>query len=402
MITLVAALAFAVGTGGPPFAAPATVTVTTARGEVSLPVSLEYGHPAVPAAPLGGVLPFTATIDSGWADVRFAGQPFRFLLDAPVFVYKGNVVPLVGGAYVARDSLFLPLQWITGYVPRLFREAYRYDPLAARLEEARLTPVVRAPAASARAPSPEERRLGLHEHHVVAVDPGHGGVDPGNPGIYFPRGVTEKDITLAIGLTLRDALEARGIGVIMTRSTDTLIDLADRPKYCTGNCDLFVSIHVNSLDPSRGYHGVNGIETYFFGRGRTPDAVRAAKMENSAIRYEHGASLKGSDPLTFIYKDLQTNEILRESAALANSVQLDVSDAAPGANRGVAQANFEVLREALRPSVLVETGFATNQADARFLSSTAGQSKIAEAIANAIVSYLLRYEVKTGVAGVGQ
>jgi N-acetylmuramoyl-L-alanine amidase len=72
-------------------------------------------------------------------------------------------------------------------------------------------------------------------------------VDPGNPGVFFPRGTHEKDVTLQIGLLLRDELERRGIAVRMTRTTDTLIALGDRGGYCTEACDLFVSQHVNSL-----------------------------------------------------------------------------------------------------------------------------------------------------------
>jgi N-acetylmuramoyl-L-alanine amidase len=380
-------------------AAPTAVIIATARGEVSVPVSLERGHPAVPAAPLSRVLPLTATIDSGWADVQFAGQPFRFLLEAPAFVYQGNVVPLAGGAYVARDSLFLPLQWIAGYVPRLFREAYHYDPLAARLEEAGLTPVVRTPTPPARAASAAELALGLHEHHVVTVDAGHGGVDPGNPGMYFPNGITEKDITLAIAKKLRAVLVSKGIGVIMTRTGDTLIDLADRPKYCNGDCDLFVSIHVDALNPAPGYHRANGLQTFFYGRASTANARRVAIMENSAVRYESGGGKKAQEPLNYIFMDLANNEVLRESAVLADLIQADAGVAVPGDNRGVAQANDEVLREALRPAVLVETGFSTNRSDATFLASSAGQQKLADAIADGIVSYLRKYEAKTGVTG---
>lgn len=385
---------------GPPASAPMTVTVATARGELAVPVSFERGHAALPVAPLTRVLPMTATLKDDWAEVGFAGQSFRFLLGAPLFIYHGTIEPLAGGAYVARDSLFIPLQWITGYIPRIFSEGYRYDPVAARFEEAGRVPVVaESPRLRARM-LPEPTVDGLRERHLVTIDAGHGGTDPGNPGVYFPRGVTEKDITFAIAKRVRTDLEKRGVTVKMTRTTDTLIALADRPKMCNGDCDLFVSIHVDALDPSPGYHNVDGLQTFFYGHASSAHARQVAIMENSAVRYEQGGG-KPDDPLSFIFRDLANTEVLRESAVLANLIQLRTARDVPGADRGVSQANFQVLREALRPAVLVETGFATNRTDAHFLASSAGQAKLAKGIANGVIEYLRRYEAKTSVTRTG-
>jgi len=69
---------------------------------------------------------------------------------------------------------------------------------------------------------------GLRPGHLVTVDAGHGGVDPGNPGMFFPRGLREKDVTLAVAMLLRDELRRRGVTVRMTRTTDTLIALGER------------------------------------------------------------------------------------------------------------------------------------------------------------------------------
>lgn len=396
----VLAFLLAAAVAGPPTAAPMTVTVATARGELAIPVSFERGHAALPAAPLTRVLPFTATVNGDWAEVGFAGQPFRFLLDAPAFIYHGTVEPLVGGAYVARDSLFIPLQWIAGYIPRLFPEGYHYDPVAARFEEAGRVPVVaESPRLRARM-LPEPTPDGLREQHLVTIDAGHGGTDPGNPGIYFPRGITEKDITLAIAKRVRTDLEKRGVSVKMTRTDDTLIALADRAKACNGDCDLFVSIHVDALERAPGYHNVSGLQTFFYGRASSAHARQAAIMENSAVRYEQGGG-KPDDPLAFIFRDLANNEVIRESAVLANLIQLRTARDVPGADRGVSQGNFQVLREALRPAVLVETGFATNRTDGQFLASSAGQAKLAKGITNGIIEYLRRYEAKTSVSRVG-
>ena len=81
----------------------------------------------------------------------------------------------------------------------------------------------------------------------MTIDPGHGGVDPGIRASFFPRGTREKEVTLAVGLLVAEELKRRGVGVKMTRTSDTLIALGDRGAYCTDDCDLFVSLHVNSL-----------------------------------------------------------------------------------------------------------------------------------------------------------
>jgi N-acetylmuramoyl-L-alanine amidase len=382
--------------------APATIVIATSRGEYIVPISEERGHPALSAPALSRVLPLTAELKSDWASVTFAGQAFRFLLNAPVFIHGDRVVPLVAGAYLARDTLFLPLQWLTGYLPTVFTEGYRYDALAGRFEEAAVSPVIaRTPVRPPPPAPPASARRGrfppsgvLRKPHSVVVDAGHGGVDPGNPGLHFPGNLREKDVNLSIAKLLRKELERRGIEVVMTRSKDTLIALGDRGRFCHDECDLFLSIHVNSLPRHRGYEDISGIETYFLAAARTEDADRVARMENDALRYDTGPQPDNGDPLQFILKDLQTNEYLRESAVLADLIQARAGKIHPGGSRGVSQAGFVVLTTARRPAVLVESGFSTNRVDSRFLTSSEGQVKLAQALADAVVEYLRQLENK--------
>jgi N-acetylmuramoyl-L-alanine amidase len=384
---------------------PASIVVATTRGQIEVPVASERGHPALSLPHLSELLPVTAEVSDGWAVVAFAGQPFRFLLGASLFVFQDRVVPLVGGAYVARDTLYVPLQWLAEYLPRVFNEGYRYDPNAGRFEEARLASVPARPVAQPhlryRAPRPGStaERTGFKMLHTVVVDAGHGGTDPGNPGRYLPRGVNEKHITLALAKELRDELEKRGVGVIMTRATDTLIDLRDRARMCRDDCSAFISIHVNSLEPTPGYENISGLETYFLSAARTAEAARVAAMENDAVKYETGTALDEDDPLAFIVKDLHRNEYLRESAQLAQLIQENGARVHPGRDRGVSQAILTVLSTAERPAVLIETGFATNRSDARFLTSATRRQRLAEALAEGIVAYLQRYEEKV-LAGI--
>ncbi len=378
---------------------PTSIVVATARGQVEVPVMTDRGHPAVSVPGLAQLLPVTADVSGDWAVVAFADQPFRFLLGAALFVHQTRVVPVVGGAYLVGDTVYVPLQWLTEYVPRMFSEGYSYDSYAGRFEEARLRTVAHAvvqPTPQYRAPRPGSaaERNGFKILHNVVVDAGHGGTDPGNPGRYLPRGVKEKHITLAIAKELRDELQKRGVGVIMTRSTDTLINLGDRTRMCRDECSAFVSIHVNSLNPTPGYENISGLETYFLSEARTIEAARVARMENEAIQYETDFEVEDSDPLMFIMKDLHRNEYLRESAILADLIQENAADTHPGRDRGVSQGLFSVLKTGERPAVLVETGFATNKRDAQFLTSATGKQQLAAAIAEGIVAYLHRYEEK--------
>jgi len=390
---VIAALLLAGGLLGQTPALPREVIVATQRGEIRVPLRVDRsGSPVVPAAPLLAALGGELHVDSGWADVVVARQPFRFLLGAPLFQFSSQLRPLAGPATLAGDSLFLPFQFVAEVLPYYLGDQYRWDPRRARLEELRRTTTLAGrTAGGARLPN------GLRPGHVVTVDPGHGGVDPGNPGTFFPRGVREKDVTLQVGLLLRDELKRRGIGVRMTRTTDTLIALGDRGGYCTEACDLFVSLHINSLARRHGYTDIRGFETYFLAEAKTEDAARVAQMENDAVRFETEQDPVGTvGGLDFILKDLQLNEHLRESARLAELVQRDLADVHTGESRGVKQAGFMVLTTARRPAILVELGYSTNPQDGRFLTSRNSQKAMAASIADAVVEYLLEYERKTG------
>jgi N-acetylmuramoyl-L-alanine amidase len=379
---------------------PRQVLITTSRGQVSVPVATDGNTAAVAAVLLTQPLGITVSLDGSAARVTVSGRIFDFDVGSPFFRCDTSAYPLVGAPYIARDTLFLPLHWLTEYVPRLSAGRYRWSPALARLDERPATTVTLAPPTVTLLP-PANPITGLRLPHTIVVDPGHGGIDPGNPGLTLPHGITEKDITLGVGMLLRAELVRRGLNVVLTRASDTLIDLASRPLFCRADCDLFVSIHVNSMPAGRRQKQVNGVETYFVSDAKTEDQKRVAQMENDALRFENSPVGSGG-PLGFILNDLQLNEYLRESARLAELVQGKVAAIHPGEDRGVQQGPFLVLAAARRPSILVETGFATNQKDGAFLGSTQGQRKIALAIADGIVAYLLEFERKIAGTGSGQ
>lgn len=252
-------------------------------------------------------------------------------------------------------------------------------------------------------PSPSPRRSvrALTRPRVVVVDAGHGGRDNGMSG---PLGASpklfEKDITLDMAHALRAALIRRGISVIMTRSTDTLIALGDRGRIANqSKGDLFISVHVNAANPHWKEPSLaRGFETYFLSEAKTEDERRVEAMENQAIRFETSVDATRNDPLSFIIRDMAQNEHLRESARLASLVQNGLAGMHPGTNRGVKQAGFMVLVTAFMPAVLVEVGFGTNRADAAYISSPVHQRELAETLATAAVTYLEQYERKVGGA----
>jgi N-acetylmuramoyl-L-alanine amidase len=399
---------------------PQQVFIATPRGLAAVPVSTERGIAAVAAARLMGPLGLVTSLEGTSVRVVLGGRTYDFDLGAPFVRIDDAAYPLVGGPYVARDTLFLPLHWLADFVPRLSAGRYRWDPVRARLDEsapvvvaptpvplpapARTTPgpaaVTTVPASSTLTVGTANPITGLRLAHTIVVDPGHGGIDPGNPGQTFPGHLAEKDVTLSIGRLLRAELMRRGLNVVLTRSTDTLIALADRPTFCRLECDLFVSIHVNSMPRGPRQGRASGVETYFVSDAKTEDQKRVSQMENDAMRFDTRAP--GDGPLAYILNDLQLNEYLRESARLADLVQGSVASIHPGGDRGVQQGPFLVLAAARRPAVLVEAGFATHSGDGAFLTSALGQRKIVNAIADGIVSYLLEFERKLAIGGTGR
>jgi N-acetylmuramoyl-L-alanine amidase len=322
-------------------------------------------------------------------------------------IVSGDTVPLPLEVFRRAGALYVPLALAADLLPRLGagvmfdsekREIRRFGAVvASKRAPAPAAPSVRA-VPDRTAVRPPESRTGSRQR-VVVVDAGHGGPDNGMSG---PIGggpkVYEKQITLAVSKQLRRALEERGVKVVMTRTTDTLIALSDRGRIANeAKGDLFVSIHVNAANPRwQNPGGARGFETYFLAEAKTEDERRVAAMENEAVRFETNVDVSRDDPLGFIMRDMAQNEHLRESARLAQLVQAGMRTVHPGPNRGVKQAGFRVLVTAFMPAVLVEIGFGSNRNEATYMTTPARQAELADQIADAVVRYLAEYERKVG------
>jgi N-acetylmuramoyl-L-alanine amidase len=315
-----------------------------------------------------------------------------FLSDQVPYARVGtSLIPLGGAPMMDRGALLVPLQLVAEVLPRLAPSRLTYDPVRSELRV--------ASASTARASAPVAPRRAKRR---VVVDAGHGGPDNGMTGPIGGRNkIREKDITLAVSRELAKSLRQRGVEVVMTRTRDTLIGLYDRgPIANESGADLFLSIHVNAANLRWRRPGdARGFETYFLAEAKTEDERRVERMENEAVRFETAAQAPKDDPLSFIIHDMAQNEHLRESQELAAAVQFGLSRVHPGPSRGVKQAGFVVLTTAFMPAVLVEIGFGTNAAEAQYLASPTRQREIAEAIADATMSYLEGYERRLGSAG---
>jgi N-acetylmuramoyl-L-alanine amidase len=215
----------------------------------------------------------------------------------------------------------------------------------------------------------------------IVVDPGHGGHDPGAVGA---DGLKEKDVVLEMGLKLAKRIrENLGIDVIMTRSKDVFIPLEERTAIANKvNADLFVSIHANaSLNKAAA-----GIETYYLNLAKTDKAKRVAARENNT-------SLEKVSMLQAILFDLMANYKINDSARLADDVQKALhgkieKNYAGTRNLGVKQGPFYVLVGATMPSILVETAFISNEAEAARLRDSEYQEATVSGIEDGIRAYI--------------
>ena len=226
---------------------------------------------------------------------------------------------------------------------------------------------------------------------VIVIDAGHGGKDVGAEGV---NGAFEKDVTLSIAKLVRARLGELmpSTKVVMTRDSDVFLELYRRTQIANeAGGKLFLSIHCNSM-PTKP-HPAHGCETYILRPGRNDDAARVASLENASVKFEKSQRrYEGLTEDQVIVATMAQRSFVRLSESFAASIQREVAEHTPLADRGVNQAGFYVLVGASMPNVLIETGFLSNRTDAEYLASSKGQATIATSIAAAIKSYAASYQ----------
>lgn len=226
---------------------------------------------------------------------------------------------------------------------------------------------------------------------IIAIDAGHGGEDPGALG---PGRVREKDVVLAIARAMHKEINAmHGFKAKLVRDGDYYIPLRDRVKKAKRfGADLFVSIHADAFTRK----GANGASVFALSqRGASSETARfLAQRENeSDLIGGVGGTLDLSDAdemLAGVLLDLSMTATMNDSLEAGASVLEQMGLVTRLHKPRVEQANFAVLRSPDVPSILVETGFITNPAEAKALSTPAYQRKLARQVARGVASYFER------------
>lgn len=229
---------------------------------------------------------------------------------------------------------------------------------------------------------------------VVVLDAGHGGHDSGNLG----NGYKEKNIALNVTLQVGKELEKdKNIKVIYTRKTDVFIELHERANIANReDADLFVSIHCNAHSSQ-----ASGTETFVLGEKNTGRNFEVAKRENEVIFLEENykenySGFDPSSPESTIAIGIEQEVFVEQSIVLARKIEDNFIKDAKRKSRGLKQASLLVIRNTYMPSVLVEVGFLTNKSEGAYLNTKAGQSKMANSIRDAIISYKKELDQNVG------
>lgn len=227
---------------------------------------------------------------------------------------------------------------------------------------------------------------------LVVIDPGHGGKDPGAG----TGAVREKDLTLGLARALRDELlRAGGIRVALTRGDDRYLTLTERPDIARRlGADLFISIHADSVATN---NDANGGTIYILSdKGSNEAANRIAAREN-AVDTVNGIRLSGqNETVSAILVDLSQRETLTRSEGFAKLILREGAGRLPFRERSEQSAAFVVLKAPDVPSVLFETGYISNPAEAARLASPEGRSAFAQTTARAIRAYFARQTLAEG------
>ncbi|MFN0182288.1 MAG: N-acetylmuramoyl-L-alanine amidase, partial [Aquabacterium sp.] len=223
---------------------------------------------------------------------------------------------------------------------------------------------------------------------VVALDPGHGGEDPGAIG---PTGLREKDVVLAVALKLRERLHAQpGMRAMLTRDGDYFVPLHERVRKARRvQADLFVSIHADAFFTP----AARGASVFALSDGAaSSSAARWMADKENAADGVGGVNLATRDvQLQRTLLDMSTTAQIKDSLRLGAEVLSHMGRIGQLHKRRVEQAGFAVLKAPDIPSILVETAFISNPQEEDRLRDDAYQNRLADALRDGIVRYFARH-----------
>jgi len=234
-------------------------------------------------------------------------------------------------------------------------------------------------------PAAKQRAAQADRLYTIALDPGHGGEDPGAIG---RRGSQEKNITLSIARRLKRKIDADPtMRAVLTRDGDYFVPLYQRVARARRvQADLFVSIHADAFVRPE----ARGSSVFVLSeRGATSSAARwLAQKENDADLIGGVNLAKQEGHLARTLLDLSQTATINDSLKLGRAVLGELGGINTLHKAEVEQANFAVLKAPDIPSVLVETAFISNPEEERRLNDNAYQDRMAEAILRGIKRYL--------------
>lgn len=236
---------------------------------------------------------------------------------------------------------------------------------------------------------------------TVVIDPGHGGKDAG--AVSKDKKTYEKNLVLDISKLIGEKIKAEygdEVKVLYTRSTDVFIPLAQRADFANKkHADLFISVHINSATSTR----PSGHSVHILGASSNPNRDLVAgnldvvKRENSVILLEddYNTTYQGFDPsdeASYIFMTLMQSANYEQSIFFASECEKQLSKGPVTVKRGVEQNPFYVLWKTSMPSVLLELGFLSNDADLAVLRTSQGRDKLAQRIFEAFKTYKKNYD----------
>jgi N-acetylmuramoyl-L-alanine amidase len=240
---------------------------------------------------------------------------------------------------------------------------------------------------AARPLTPEEKRK-VDRLLVIAIDPGHGGEDPGAIG---PTGLKEKDVVLAIAIQLRERLNAKpGVRVLLTRDSDFFVPLGERVKKAERvQADLFVSIHADAFFTPE----ARGASVFALSQGGASSAAARwmANRENAADSVG-GVNVKGVKDAQVMRAmlDMSTTAQIKDSIRVGGEVLTRMGKVGKLHRGQVEQASFAVLKAPAIPSILVETAFISNPQEEDKLRDPDYRHQLVEALFTGIDRYFAK------------
>ncbi|MEO8280222.1 MAG: N-acetylmuramoyl-L-alanine amidase [Ideonella sp.] len=253
-------------------------------------------------------------------------------------------------------------------------------------------PAQPAPSAPKQTPAPETPPTPAMQRKidrliVVALDPGHGGEDPGAIG---PNGLREKDVVLAVALQLRDRLnQIPNMRAMLTRDEDFFVPLQERVRKARRvQADLFVSIHADAFITPK----ARGASVYALSeRGATSTAARWMASRENASDIVGGANLQAADATVLrAMLDMSTTAQIKDSLHVGREVLGQIGKVGRLHKGSVEQAGFAVLKAPDIPSILVETAFISNPEEEAKLRDPQYQAELVQALSAGISRYFAK------------